>query len=207
MEKIKIELLEGGIMPRKEFAESAGYDLFVPKDTEIPIGRQVVPLGFRLALPKGKAALIFSRSGVACKGVLGFLSMSNGKLCNVKVMEGIVDEEKRRYLCETDNIYWVQEVKPIVNKANGELFYHLTYREKVFDPIRLDKCRVELGMVDCGYRGEVGMIIENRDVNFWIAAGSSIAQMVIIDVPDTELVITEKLDGGEGERGEQGFNS
>lgn len=203
MEEIKIELLEGGIMPQKEFKESAGYDLYVPKRTSVHRGKQVVPLGFKMALPAGKAALIFSRSGVAAKGVTGFLSESKGELCNVKVMEGVITEEKYKELCESDDIYFPQEPK-VINTPNG-VFYAAYYRQKVFEPIRLKKCNVLLGMVDCGYRGEVGMILENNDASFYIEKGQSIAQMVIIDIPQTVLVQTDKLESSEDGRGEQGF--
>ena len=206
MEEIKIELLEGGILPTKEFDESAGYDLYVPKRTFVAMGKTVVPLGFKMALPKGKAALIFSRSGVEAKGVQGWLSESNGKLCNCKVMNGYLEEDKYMELCQNEDIYYVERSKKI-NLPDGKVLYDATYREKVYNSIRLDKCSVKLGMVDCGYRGEVGLILDNTDVSFYIEAGQSIAQMVIIDVPDTELLPVEKLDSGEGERGEQGFNS
>ena len=206
MEKIKIELLEGGILPKKEFGESGGYDLFVPERTFIGAGKTIVPLGFKIAIPKGKVALIFSRSGVEAKGVQGWLSESNGKLCNCKVVNGYLEEDKYMELCQNEDIYYVERSKKI-NLSDGKVLYDATYREKVYDSIRLDKCSVKLGMADCGYRGVVGMILENNDASFYIEKGQSIAQMVIIDVPDTELLPVEKLDSGEGERGEQGFNS
>lgn len=206
MEKIKIELMEGGIMPQKEFKESAGYDLFVPKRTSVGRGRQVVPLGFKMALPKGKAALIFARSGVEAKGVNAWLSESNGQLCNCKVVNGVVDEEKYMEMCKNEDMYWPERSKKIIT-PDGKVLYDATFREKIFDPIRIPCCNVKLGMVDCGFRGEVGMILENRDANFYLEKGQSIAQMVIIDVPETELEPVEKLDEGEGERGEQGFQA
>ena len=207
MEEIKIELLDGGIMPKKEFDLSAGYDLFVPKRTGVNKGRQIVPLGFKIALPTGKAALIFSRSGVQAKGVKGYLSESNGKLCNVKLVEEVVSEERMQQLIEEDNSYFVEEKKMLVADSSPIKMYLMRYREKVYTPIRFDRCNVCLGMVDAGYRGEVGMILYNEDVNFYLEAGDSIAQMVIIDACMLPMVQVEKLDGGDDMRGEQGFAS
>lgn len=206
MEEIKIELLEGGILPTKEFDESAGYDLYVPKRTFVASGKTVVPLGFKMALPKGKAALIFSRSGVEAKGVPGWLSESNGQLCNVKVKNDILEESKYMEMCKDGDMYYVDRSKKI-NCPDGKVLYDATYRCKVHHPTRLDKCSVKLSMVDCGARGGVGMILDNMDVPFYIEAGQSIAQMVIIDIPSTKLKQVDKLDDGEGKRGEQGFNS
>lgn len=203
----QVELLDGGVEPKKEFELSAGYDLFVPKRTAINHGRQIVPLGFKIAVPKGKMALIFSRSGVAAKGVSGYLSESNGQLCNVKLVSDVVDEEKMYKLMKEDSTYYVEEKKELTSDATPVKMYFMRYREKIFDAIRFDKCSVLLGMVDCGYRGEVGMILENWDANFYIEKGQSIAQMVIVDADMMPLLLVDKLDGGDDARGEQGFNS
>ena len=205
MEKIKIELLEGGIRPNKEFNESAGYDLYIPKRTFVPAGRSIIPLGFKIALPRGKKAFIFSRSGIAAKGVPGWLSESQGKLCNCEVKQGILDEEKYYDMAKDEDVYIEHSRK--INLPDGSTAYDAVFRVKVFDSVRIPQCDIELGMLDCGYRGEVGLIINNRDVGFYLEREQSIAQMVISDVPDTELLPVDKLDGGEGERGEQGFNS
>lgn len=207
MKKIKIELLKGGIMPKKEFPESAGYDLFMPERVEIKRGRQRIPLGFKIALSKRKTALIFARSGVQAKGVKGFLSESNGVLCNVKVSECVVTKERLEYLYQNDDLYFVDRIKKIENEVGKDEMYAVVCREKVFDPIRLERCSIELGMIDCGFRGEVCLIVDNQDVNFYIEKGESVAQMLIINKPAEELERVEALDAGEGERGEQGFNS
>lgn len=205
---VKIELLEGGIMPRKEFAESAGYDLFLPQRVQIGQGSGVIHLGFKLELPKGKAALLFARSGVAAKGVLAYLSESDGQLCNVKIVERVVDEEVINTLKETPNTYYIQDVREIESQVAGKKLYKCVYREKVLEPIRLQNVEVKLGMVDCGFRGEVGLIVKNNDPqvqSFFMEKGQSIGQMVIIDVPEVELVQAETLNDSEDGRGEQGF--
>lgn len=68
MQEVKI-LLEGGVMPEKATEGAACYDLFVPEDFNLKNGRQVLPLGFRLQLPKNMAAIVKSRSGFASNGI------------------------------------------------------------------------------------------------------------------------------------------
>ena len=62
------------------------------------------------------------------------------------------------------------------------------------------------GTVDADYRGEVKALIVNHGTEpFTIRRGDRIAQMVIMAVPDLEMVVTDELD--ETERGEGGFGS
>lgn len=68
MQEVKI-LLEGGVMPEKATEGAACYDLYVPEDFKLKHGRQVLPLGFRMQLPKNIAAIIKSRSGFSSKGI------------------------------------------------------------------------------------------------------------------------------------------
>lgn len=150
MENIKIKLEEGGILPTKK-KDAIGYDLFVPKDVTIEKGRNVIPLNFRIKLPKGYGAFIFGRSGMTAKGMKGY------------------------------NIY--------------DHFVECRYN-----------CDVNLGLVDPGYEGVVGVLIHNHDQAFKMKEGESIAQMVIIkcESPDFEVIKDFKH---ESERGENGFTS
>lgn len=66
--EVKI-MLEGGVMPEKATEGAACYDLYVPEDFKLRCGRQIVPLGFRLQLPKNMAAIVKSRSGFASNGI------------------------------------------------------------------------------------------------------------------------------------------
>lgn len=68
MQEVKI-MLEGGIMPEKATEGAACYDLYTPEDFKLRRGRQIVPLGFRLQLPKNIAAIVKSRSGFASNGI------------------------------------------------------------------------------------------------------------------------------------------
>jgi dUTP pyrophosphatase len=63
------------------------------------------------------------------------------------------------------------------------------------------------GLVDSGYRGEIRVVLLNTDLRepFVVEPGMRIAQLVVLPVPDLELVETDELP--ESERGVRGFGS
>lgn len=63
------------------------------------------------------------------------------------------------------------------------------------------------GLVDSGYRGELRVVLLNTDASepFVVEAGMRIAQLVILPVPELELVEVDELPGSE--RGVRGFGS
>jgi dUTP pyrophosphatase len=63
------------------------------------------------------------------------------------------------------------------------------------------------GLIDSGYRGEVRVVLLNTDRReaFVVEAGMRIAQLVVLAVPELELVETEALP--ESQRGVRGFGS
>ena len=63
------------------------------------------------------------------------------------------------------------------------------------------------GLVDSGYRGELLVNLVNTDTSepFVVEAGMRIAQLVILRVPELELVEVDELP--ESERGVRGFGS
>jgi dUTP pyrophosphatase len=63
------------------------------------------------------------------------------------------------------------------------------------------------GLIDSGYRGEVRVVLLNTDQAeaFVVEPGMRIAQLVVLEVPQLELVESEKLP--ESERGVRGFGS
>jgi dUTP diphosphatase len=63
------------------------------------------------------------------------------------------------------------------------------------------------GLVDAGYRGEllVNLLNTDRDQRFVVEAGMRIAQLVVLELPDIELVEVDVLP--ESERGVRGFGS
>jgi dUTP pyrophosphatase len=63
------------------------------------------------------------------------------------------------------------------------------------------------GLIDSGYRGEIRVVLLNTDPEhaFVAEAGERIAQLVVLPVPEVELVELEELP--ESERGVRGFGS
>jgi dUTP pyrophosphatase len=63
------------------------------------------------------------------------------------------------------------------------------------------------GLIDSGYRGEVRVVLLNTDSaeTFVVEPGMRIAQLVVLEVPQLELVESEELP--ESERGVRGFGS
>jgi dUTP pyrophosphatase len=63
------------------------------------------------------------------------------------------------------------------------------------------------GLVDSGYRGELVVILLNtdREVPFVVEPGMRIAQLVVLPVPEVELVEVDELPASE--RGVRGFGS
>ena len=63
------------------------------------------------------------------------------------------------------------------------------------------------GLIDAGYRGEVRVVLLNTDQGetFVVEPGMRIAQLVVLSIPQLELVEAEELP--ESERGVRGFGS
>lgn len=159
MTKVKIKL-NGGIMPKKATDGAAAYDLYVPEDTMLKNGRQIIDLKFSLELPHGYAATIQPRSGFSAKGIEVDRKFVEDGVC-LDIEKGI--------------------------RVNG-------------DVIR--------GLIDEDYRGNVGVIIKIRKdakpyERMVIKKGTRIAQMQIVEVPQTELIEVDEL--SETDRGEGGF--
>jgi dUTP pyrophosphatase len=63
------------------------------------------------------------------------------------------------------------------------------------------------GLIDSGYRGEIRVVLLNTDTaeTFVVEPGMRIAQLVVLPLPELELVEVEELP--ESERGVRGFGS
>ena len=63
------------------------------------------------------------------------------------------------------------------------------------------------GLIDSGYRGELQVTLLNTDSRetFTVEPGMRIAQLVILPIPEVELVEVDELPAGE--RGARGFGS
>lgn len=153
--KIKIKKLsDQAIMPKRATEGSAAYDLYIPEDVLVEMGRQIIKLNFAIEVPEGYEAKIEPRSGYSSKGMEGLIRVFD---------ENAPKEATRRFDCD-----------------------------------------VLVGKIDSDYRGEVGIIINNReDIPFSLGRGQRIAQMTIYKVEDAEFVETEEL--SDTERGDGGF--
>lgn len=93
---IKVVLC-GGIMPKQSVEFSAGYDLYVPFDTVIERGRQAVPIGVKIDVPRGIDGHIRPRSGFSVKGMEGYTIprfkwlKPKKKQFDADVIEGTID--------------------------------------------------------------------------------------------------------------------
>ncbi len=63
------------------------------------------------------------------------------------------------------------------------------------------------GLIDAGYRGELRVVLLNTDPEheFTVEVGDRIAQLVVLALPDVELVEVDQLPASE--RAERGFGS
>src|SRR4051812_34331630 len=63
------------------------------------------------------------------------------------------------------------------------------------------------GLVDSGYRGEllINLLNTDRDETFVVERGMRIAQLVVLPIPEVELVVVDELP--DSERGVRGFGS
>jgi dUTP pyrophosphatase len=63
------------------------------------------------------------------------------------------------------------------------------------------------GLIDSGYRGEIRVVLLNTDLReaFVVEPGTRIAQLVVLPVPELELVESDELP--DSERGVRGFGS
>ena len=93
---IKVVLC-GGIMPKQSVEFSAGYDLYAPFDTVIQRGRQAVPIGVKIDVPRGIDGHIRPRSGFSAKGMEGYTIplfkwlKPKKKWFDADVIEGTID--------------------------------------------------------------------------------------------------------------------
>ena len=64
------------------------------------------------------------------------------------------------------------------------------------------------GTIDAGYRGEVGVIVDNiGDYPYYITKGQKVAQMVLKEVPVASFYQVDNISAFESDRGEGGYGS
>lgn len=93
MKTVKIKL-NGGIMPKKQREGDAAYDLYIPEDIELKLGRNVIDMGFAMEIPRGYAATIQPRSGFSAKGMEVFCGEGLIRI-PADVIRGLIDSNYR----------------------------------------------------------------------------------------------------------------
>lgn len=73
------------------------------------------------------------------------------------------------------------------------------------NPTRRFDCDTVQGKLDSDFRGNVGVIVHNRDCEFLVERGTRIAQLTIYKVEDAEFEIVEEL--SKTDRNDGGFGS
>lgn len=92
METIGIKKLsEDALIPMRATSGAACFDLYVPRETAIQKGRNVIPLDIAIELPHGTYAEIRPRSGFSAKG----FEDVHGCRRDADVLHGIVDADYR----------------------------------------------------------------------------------------------------------------
>lgn len=90
--KIKFnKLRDDAIIPTRAHKDDAGYDVYVPEDTVIRKGRNLIDLGFAIEMPHGVEAQVRPRSGFQLKGVEGIDSDGKDHRYDADVKLGTVD--------------------------------------------------------------------------------------------------------------------
>jgi len=197
MEKIKIHLMEGGVAPQAS-KEEPGFELVIPFNVRVVRGKQEIPLGFSMELPKNQVALLMPREDIAKKGVLGYLNWVNDEFFNVKAMNEMVDEDRFNYINSKKEQFYIIDFS--VSNINGQKIYNVSYQEKSSEPARLAVCEVERSLVSCTETGEVKLHVVNRGENpCYIQGGMCLAKMLILDIPEVEFEVYENANAGETE--------
>ena len=134
---IKVVLC-GGIMPKQSVEFSAGYDLYVPFDTVIERGRQAVPIGVKIDVPRGIDGNIRPRSGFSAEGVEGYTIplfkwlKPKKKRFDADVIEGTIDHGYKNQI----NIIINNHDKPFTIKGGTRIAQMVFNRHEL--PILLE---------------------------------------------------------------------
>lgn len=92
METIKVKRLsEDAYLPMRATDGAACFDLYVPRETAIHKGRNIIPLDIAIELPQGTYAEIRPRSGFSAKGMEDVIGCRR----DADVLHGCVDEDYR----------------------------------------------------------------------------------------------------------------
>lgn len=143
MNQVKfVKLRRDAVLPEKKTDGAAGYDLYVPDNTLIRKGRNLIKLGIAIQMPSNMKAIIKPRSGFSLKGIIGV----DGKYHDADVLDGVID-------CDYTGCIGV-----IVKSFEKEPFY-IAAKERIAQLLFSNYIEVEFVEVeslDSTDRGDVG---------------------------------------------------
>ena len=138
IKKVVNVVLDGGYMPEQSVEYSAGYDLYVPYNTVIKRGRQAIPIGIKIGVPKGIDGHIRPRSGFSAKGMEGYTIplfkwlKPKKKRFDADVIEGTIDHGYKNQI----NIIINNHDKPFTIKGGTRIAQMVFNRHEL--PILLE---------------------------------------------------------------------
>lgn len=105
-------------------------------------------------------------------------------------------------------------IQPRSGMSAKGMYARVEFFNKDSAEVRID-ADVKLGLIDSGYTGEVKAIVKVHEIDWLgvkrvcIPAGTKIAQMRIVEIPNTELVsgAIKIQENDDKKRGDNGFNS
>lgn len=105
-------------------------------------------------------------------------------------------------------------IQPRSGMSAKGMYARVEFLNKDNAEVRID-ADVKLGLIDSGYTGEVKAIVKVHEIDWldvkrvYIPAGTKIAQMRIVEIPNTELVsgVIKIQENDDKKRGDNGFNS
>lgn len=105
-------------------------------------------------------------------------------------------------------------IQPRSGMSAKGMYARVEFFNKDSAEVRID-ADVKLGLIDSGYTGEVKAIVKVHEIDWlgvkrvFIPAGTKIAQMRIVEIPNTELVsgAIKIQENDDKKRGDNGFNS
>lgn len=146
--QVTFELI-GGRLPEQKTQGSAAYDLYCPFDFVVKRGRNIIPLGFKMAFSNDLEALIEARSGFEINGFEGFwMGDSNFETpyrFDADVLTGKVDSDYRGVVNVIVKSY---ENTPFICKA-GTRIAQMTF-------VKIDHPELIIGKVSQTPRGSGG---------------------------------------------------
>lgn len=149
---MKIKLLSPNAkVPTKGSEQAAGYDLYVPQDTIVKPGRNIIPIDIAIALDLGYEAQIRPRSGFSAKGFEGH-AITDGRhetkptRFDCDVLIGTIDSDFRGNIGVITNSH---ETKPFLVTAGTRIAQMVIEKHWSGDLIVVDE-------LDNTVRGEGG---------------------------------------------------